>query len=407
MRGDVMKNKLDAGWLSVALLLAACGGGGGGGSGSGGNLPSPTSGNSVTMTVDSGPSSAAGQINMPYVSVTVCAPGGANCQVVDHVLVDTGSTGLRVLASELTPALLSSLGQQQVGGRDVAECANFASGATWGAVKLADIKLGGAVASATPFQLVSDPVYGNYANQYCTGSTSNMGSLLALGAKGIIGVSQATSDSWGSYYLCAGVNSCQAQSVAGSVQVANPVAALAGDNNGVLLQLPAVLPTGAPSAQGTLTFGVATQSNNAIPASAQVFSSPAGAGYTVSTSYTDTLGVARVGMSAFLDSGSNGLFFPDSGLAQCAGWYCPPSTRNLSARIYSGGAASTVAFAIGNSQTQFASNNSALPSLGGAASGVLSNQFDWGLPFFYGRSVFIGFDGRAIAGVGYGPVYIF
>ena len=98
----------------LALLLAACGGGGGGGSSassSASNASAPTqsvtntssstqvlAANAVAVTVDSGVS---GVPNMPFVSVTVCTPGTTQCQTINHVLVDTGSWGLRVFAAQL------------------------------------------------------------------------------------------------------------------------------------------------------------------------------------------------------------------------------------------------------------------------------------------------------------------
>ena len=39
-------------------------------------------------------------VNILYVNVTICAPGSTtNCQTIDHVQVDTGSQGLRILSS--------------------------------------------------------------------------------------------------------------------------------------------------------------------------------------------------------------------------------------------------------------------------------------------------------------------
>jgi hypothetical protein len=35
-----------------------------------------------------------------------------------------------------------------------------------------------------------------------------------------------------------------------------------------------------------------------------------------------------------------------------------------------------------------------------------ASSFDWGLPFFYGRRVFIGIDGQA-SSLGTGPFYAF
>jgi hypothetical protein len=85
--------------LFGALLLAV---------GCGGSSPVATppqtipnnGGNVQPITVSLGPEG-----NYPdgvFTSVTVCVPGStANCQIVDNVLVDTGSFGLRVVGSAL------------------------------------------------------------------------------------------------------------------------------------------------------------------------------------------------------------------------------------------------------------------------------------------------------------------
>jgi hypothetical protein len=65
--------------------------------------------NQIPVVVDAGPTRSS--FNRPYVSVTLCAPGTTNCQTIDHLLVDTGSSGIRVLASVLSPALLAALPQ--------------------------------------------------------------------------------------------------------------------------------------------------------------------------------------------------------------------------------------------------------------------------------------------------------
>ena len=64
--------------------------------------PAPAN-NVVNAIVDQGPSRfGSGQqaaVNIMYVKVTVCVPGSTTtCQTIDHVQVDTGSQGLRILA---------------------------------------------------------------------------------------------------------------------------------------------------------------------------------------------------------------------------------------------------------------------------------------------------------------------
>ena len=96
----------------VVSFLSACGGGSGGMSapaGAAGNA-TPGSNNGLTpaagtalaanvlpVTVDKGP--AGNNVNRLYTEVTICQAGSTTlCQTIDHVLVDTGSTGLRLLS---------------------------------------------------------------------------------------------------------------------------------------------------------------------------------------------------------------------------------------------------------------------------------------------------------------------
>ncbi|WP_047237511.1 DUF3443 domain-containing protein [Chromobacterium subtsugae] len=405
-------NKMLAGWFALALVLGGCGGGGGGGGAiSNGSNGSSTS-NSVAMTVDTGPSGAQGQLNIPYVSVTVCAPGSAsNCQTIDHVLVDTGSSGLRVLSSVLGSGLRSALGSQQVNGKQVVECAQFADGYTWGAVNVADVKMAGEVASSVPIQLVSDPVYTTVPAS-CSSVGSNEGNLAGLGANGIIGVGLNRQDCGsdcagnannGFYYLCATALTCQPGTVPVAQQVANPVASFAADNNGVLLQLPAIPVTGQATAQGSLIFGIGTQSNNAIASGVKAYPVSSD-GFTITGVYKGQI------YPSFLDSGSNILYFTDSSIATCTvgggTWFCPGSQLNLSATLSSGGSSSTVNFSLISAQVLTSSNYAAFPSIGAPMTGSLSGDFDWGLPFFYGRNVYIGFAGSSNS-LGSGAMYIF
>ncbi|MGH8207984.1 MAG: DUF3443 family protein, partial [Steroidobacteraceae bacterium] len=81
--------------LLQLVFLSACGGSGNdlndSGSGSSQTIASPAA-NVVSMSVDAGPPGTSGSFNIPFVRVTVCAPGSAtNCQTFDHIQVDTGS----------------------------------------------------------------------------------------------------------------------------------------------------------------------------------------------------------------------------------------------------------------------------------------------------------------------------
>ncbi len=170
---------------SLCAALAGCGGGGGDGGGSSmpEPMPMPTQ-NVQTVSVEQGPG---GFVNILFTSVTICAPGAStNCQTVDHIQVDTGSSGLRIIASVLSPAL--ALRQQtDASGNPIVECAQFVDGFTWGPVKIADVRLAGEVASSVPIQVIGDPAFTAIPS-----SCSNVGppenTVDTFGANGVLGV---------------------------------------------------------------------------------------------------------------------------------------------------------------------------------------------------------------------------
>ncbi len=181
------------------------------------------------------------------------------------------------------------------------------------------------------------------------------------------------------YYNCARSN-CVNATLAVAQQVTNPVANFPADNNGVLIELPALPASGASAVTGTMTFGIGSQSNNLL-GSATVLKSNS------STGYVSTTMNGSAYSSSFLDSGSNGLFFPPATLTVCGAWYCPSSTQSFTATITSTtGTSVDVGFSIGQSTALFAIGNYAFNNLAGSVSGY----FDWGLPFFFGCRVFRG-----------------
>src|ERR1035441_2846241 len=107
--------------------------------------------NSLLITVDGGPTG--GYKNGAFVTLTVCAPGTSTCQTIDHVLVDTGSVGLRLFATGSAGGQFDPAGfplQKDGNGNAIAECNQFADGFTWGSVSLATIQMAGEVASTVP-----------------------------------------------------------------------------------------------------------------------------------------------------------------------------------------------------------------------------------------------------------------
>jgi hypothetical protein len=162
--------------------------------------------------------------------------------------------------------------------------------------------------------------------------------------------------------------------------------------------LPSIPAAGQATATGTLTFGVGTESNNALGSASVLTANNFG---DFSTSYN-----AATYPASLLDSGSNALYFQDqpaSTLAQSpcpansggSAFYCPSTTQNLSATNQGvNGTTSTVNFQIAN-LSDISTSNFAINDVGGPMS---AGTFDWGVPFFYARSVFILFEGTASGG---------
>ena len=327
--------------------------------------------------------------NKPCVSVTVCTPGTATCQTINDILLDTGSYGLRIFNQVLTVPLT----QVTVPLGNLANCVQYVDGsADWGPVQSADVVLGGEPAVTVPIQVINAA----FATVPTACGTPDA-SPAAAGFNGILGVGLFAEDcgSWcttacglpdctqnGVYYACSGSN-CSGTTVPLNIQVQNPVAHLPVDNNGVLVQLPVVPLGGAASLNGQLLLGIGTQTNN-TPSGVTVFpANPTSAEFT--TVFNGTTFI-----NSFIDTGSNGLFFGSSVFTVCGGWYCPSSTQTLSATTkgFTGTPSVNVPFKIGNATSLFNSGNHVFMELGGS----LPGSFDWGLPFFYGRNVFVGIE---------------
>jgi hypothetical protein len=397
----------------MLAALTACGD-----SSSDGGIVPPNGSNVAAVTVDAGPRGSSGQpvgyVNGIFTTVTVCVPGTSNCQDIDHVLVDTGSSGLRLLANDGRAGgqLSLQLQQQRDGsGNPVVACTQFLDGFTWGPVVSADVKLAGETARV-PIQVISETTYSSVPSD-CSGPNPNDESNIdALMTNGILGVGiflQDCGDACGAdprsgnnpglYYGCSSPTSCSVTAVLPSAQVANPVSMFASDNNGIILQLPALPLNGAQSVSGSLIFGIDTQSNNSLGSATVLPVDPSNG--TMTTVFN---GSSYSG--SFIDSGSNAIFFLSSsttGMPDCpgqsSGFYCPSSMMTFSAtnQGVGGSPSATFNFVIGNATSLFSSNGFAFANLGGPAfTGGSASQhgFDWGLSFFFGKSVYTAIEGR-------------
>jgi len=188
-----------------------------------------------------------------------------------------------------------------------------------------------------------------------------------------------------------GTQACTAVTVTAAQQLQNAVMLLPKDNNGVIVELPAVDAAGAASVSGVLVLGIGTEANNDLAGATQLNGDAGG-----------NISATLNGMTytqSYLDSGSNANFFPDSSLtsSECFKnqFYCPANTVSESATLQgSNGTMAAADFSVVSANTLFANANfTAFNNLGGP--NPTANSVDLGLPFFYGRNVFTGFENAA------------
>jgi hypothetical protein len=289
-------------------------------------------------------------------------------------------------------------------------------------VLIADVLISGEKASSVPIQVMGVTTFPvPLASCLSLGAGPNLDSVASLGANGILGIGTSIQDcglncaagqtfSAYPYYICP-LNVCQPAFLPVAQQVANPVAFFPKDNNGVQINLPSIPAAGAPSLPyanadgsgllpaGQLTFGVGTESNNAL-GSATLYSLDAHGNFP-QVVYNGT----TYDSGGSIDTGAMALFLSNPatlGIQNCYDnpFYCPGSTTPVSLTVNgANGASGTVTVNIANADTLFtdnpdfsAFNNLARESLSGSG----TDQFDLGLPFFFGRTVFVGIAGTAI-----------
>ncbi|WP_027799889.1 DUF3443 domain-containing protein [Paraburkholderia dilworthii] len=409
----------------ACATLAACGGGGGSSApaattpaSSAGAASAPSA--SAPSAASSPSGTAAAQSNTPNIhpvvvqsaprltrnmlttSVTLCQPGTGNCSTIDNIQVDSGSHGLRILASAVPASL--PLAAVASGAGVSGECAVFGGGYAWGAVRNADVRMAGQLAASIPIQLIADPSVPTVPAD-CAGSGPSMLTLDTLRANGILGVGVFAADCGGAcvkaalprwYYSCDASGACLPTAQPLAQQVVNPVSRFALDNNGVVIDLPAIPDGGAATVSGSMIFGIGTQANNTLGSAGVIKGNP-------QTGYVSTTRGAQTYTQSYLDTGSNGLFYRDTQLPQCGYWYCPSSTQTANAAITgTNGVSNVVTFSVGNSRVLFASANNAFNNI----AGIASSGFGWGLPFFFGRRVYTAIASRATS-AGPGPYYAF
>jgi Protein of unknown function (DUF3443) len=380
--------------------------------------PMSTTQNTLPLTVDAGPLAATGRINHAYVTIKVCAPGSqTQCANIDHVLLDTGSSGLRLVRSVVVTGGATLTAETDAQGQTIEECMTFGGGQTWGPVALADVTLAGEVAAKLRVQLMDDANVSAPPPATCGANGTLINGVSGFGANGVLGVGVFAQDCGAAcvnpgtplalYYGCTTAGVCAAENIALANQVTNPVALFAADNNGIIVSLPNLQnANGDVSVTGELIFGIATQSDNALPATGLMV-----LGADAHGDFTATYNGSTTVLPALIDSGMDSYSFDDPTIAVCSsgayiGYYCPTvapqSVYAVNTGVGMNNATSTVNFAIADPNS-FVAGAAAFIDLGGGGG---STRLTWGMPFFYGRKVYFGIDQR-VSGTYTGPFYAY
>lgn len=350
------------------------------------------------------------RINKPCVAVKICTHGTNTCQTIDNILLDTASTGLRLFSSLVTIPTTPV----PVPSGTLAECLYKANGTSeWGSVVYVDVQLASEPLVEVPIQLIDAAFPTAPSQSQCLASKTTLDTTPAqAGFNGILGVSNYNRDCGqqcitypqnGLYYTCtAGVCSY----TAATVQVQNPVALLPVDNNGIIIRLPTVPLNGAPSVNGSVILGIGTSTNNVPP---QVTTFPLSS--TIQTTFNGTTMMSNVFTTVPYT-----LLPPTSNLPDCtsttgSGFVCPTATvtttATITANVASNPATATINFSIANADTVLQTGNNVQAALvqdstaNGGSGGLM-----WGLPFFFGRDVYIGIEAQT-SSLGVGPYLAF
>jgi len=385
--------------LVAPLLLASCNG-----SGSGQKIVT----NAMPLEVSTAFGTSGTVANMLYTTLTIC-DANSNCQTIDHIQVDTGSGGLRIFSQALTTVGLTQILSN---GTPLAVCESFASGNAWGPVQTATVKLASEPAITIPVQMI-DATFGAQSLP----SPCNIGtwsSPMDIHANGILGIDVGRADS-GVYFTC-DANTCM-ESTSPSQRVTNPVLALPVDNNGVIINLPVIPDNGQATAYGELILGIDTTWNNdpkkySAGNPIKTVKLDAFDPFFASTTAGTTGSTNKLSFSSFaVDSGSTAYFFSDSTIPFCSalstaigiGPYCPGNPKNFAVWV-TGNDANLWNFQlwIRDATMLTATGNLAFNDLG--ANGGMPDFFIAGLPFFYGKQVYLGYATKSST-LGDGPLY--
>ena len=392
--------------------------------GCGANFVSAPGANVIPIHVDGGPT--ANQVgglaqNLPFVSVKICAPGSSNCVTVDGILLDTNASGLRIFDTQVASLNLPAVNTTT--GSPAYDCFFYPDGSyEWGSVQQADIILAGETAAKVPIHVLSSSPT-NVPLSCSNGGPPNINTATIIGGKGILGVGFEPTDCWfnglnycdpsygpapfvPAYFSCSG-GTCNPAFVDKANQVTNPVTLFPTDNNGVIVKLPSAS-NAEKDMTGSLVFGIGTEPNNQLHSGAAVIT-------LACDGFNATLSGQKFGVGdpstcagfSSIDVSINANYFPNvANLPVCpsatpagnlSGFYCPSTTQNFSLMVQGlDGTTKAASFNVANAQNLYTShaNDAVLPDLAGPLPDGYGIAL--GLPFFYGKDVYISTYGQKV-----------
>jgi hypothetical protein len=408
-----MKNIKIISILLLSIFLSACGGGGGGNNSSNNSNSSSSSGGTVTTpiintSVNAIPIVANGGMSGSYInalmgSINICQPNTQNCYTVNNVLFDTGSEGVRILASALPANFLNPIATTN-GNED--ECAAFADGVTFGDVALAQVQLGGLTSSSIPIQIIGQSSYSIPTS--CSNMGTSMQTASTLGANGIVGIGPFQEDCGSGcalksnnnyYYSCQSGTGCSSIAMPTTQQVTNPIIAMPTYNNGTVISLPNISISGVNSVNGYIYMGIGSATNNT---------------YTVNVIPLNSVGQMNVNYkgtiypNSFVDSGSSVYGLIDSTMNTCSvsgnNFFCPGGLVNIPIVASDTNNVQNISsqITVNDATTLLYSGNIVFNDLATPLVGTLSNGVDLGLSFFFGKNIITGINGKT-SNFGVGP----
>lgn len=331
-------------------------------------------------------------VNLPTVPVRICSSGlFERCYTLRRLLLDTGSSGLRIFSSSIPPSKIRRTGPEKK--PSLRECLPFGTSRLWGRVVRLDVMLGREPPiRSLPVQIVeSIPEFP--PSSPCDGKGRAMSDKSLSGIDGVLGVSPAESDG-GYYFACAG-QKCRPAFPSLQESVSNPVLHEKIDNNGIVLTFPSLPRKGARSVSGEMLLGIDTSPDNRLPPGVRFFPLERNVFFHATLEKSPRILYGR------LDTGTNALVVPTLKLPRCPPplnrLACPTKETSTSvALIEKGGNSHLFSILAGNAAARLSGSRSVFDDILYMPPESPFSPFILGMPFFFGKTIYLLYPGSSI-----------